>query len=400
MENMENQIPISQNTQNIEVDTLLLPQKEKKKMTCISITCWILQILIWVGAIILLYMDVYRVEHYSYIGDEEYISDSFIFMVIFEIILYITYVIFQFYSPTYDYLKHKRTDINLYKLMEQLFISPPKIQFVCECYHYEKRTYTTTDSKGNSIKREEMVKVTTKVDSKFFYYYSSRDVSGLFNLNYDKSKITNKFYVKLELLTDFGFADAITYSDYQKEKDEFYNKNLHVDTFMDFHVNNIVDGLTSYNLINITDSNPCGMSVFWLIFFSLIGIAQLYKMYINSKCIYKSFTIRKIISSRYKLTTEECDIKYKNVDPVISYEDLNIKLKTNDFGYISNDFNLKLPTQEEIESAQQYKDKVFTISDTKENSSNLEFKNVIDNNNNELDNSLKTGLLPNQIPEE
>ena len=43
---------------------------------------------------------------------------------------------------------------------------------------------------------------------------------------------------------------------------------------------------------------------------------------------------------------------------------------------------------------------VFTISDTKENSSNLEFKNVIDNNNNELDNSLKTGLLPNQIPEE
>lgn len=169
---------------------------------------------------------------------------------------------------------------------------------------------------------------------------------------------------------------------------------------MDFHVNNIVDGLTSYNLINITDSNPCGMSVFWFIFFSLIGIAQLYKMYINSKCIYKSFTIRKIISSRYKLTTEECDIKYKNVDPVISYEDLNIRLTTNEFGYISNDFNLQLPTQEEIESAQQYKDKVFIASNTKENGSNLEFKNVIDNNNDELDNSLKTSLIPDQIPEE
>ena len=173
---------------------------------------------------------------------------------------------------------------------------------------------------------------------------------------------------------------------------------------MDFHVNNIVDGLTSYNLINITDSNPCGMSLFWLIFFSLIGIAQLYKMYINSKCIYKSFTIRKIISSRYKLTTEECDIKYKNVDPVISYEDLNIRLTTNEFGYISNDFNLQLPTQEEIESAQQYKDKVFIISDTKEIGANLEIKNVIDNNNDEihseLDNNLKTGLIPDQISEE
>ena len=397
---MENQIPITQNTQNKEVGTLLLPQKEKKKMTCISITCWILQILIWAGAITLLYMDVYRIEHASYFGDREYISVSFIFMVIFEIILYITYVIFQFYSPTYDYLKHKRTDINLYKLIEKLFITPPKIQFVCECYHYEKRTYTTTDVNGNSVKREEMVKVITKIETKFFDYYSSRDVSGLFNLNYDKSKITNKFYVKLELLTDFGFADAITFSDYQKEKDEFYNKNLHVDVFMDFHVNNIVDGLTSYNLINITDSNPCGMSVFWFIFFSLIGIAQLYKMYINSKCIYKSFTIRKIISSRYKLTTEECDIKYKNVDPVISYEDLNIRLATNEFGYISNDFNLQLPTQEEIESAQQYKDKVFIASNTKENGSNLEFKNVIDNNNDELDNSLKTSLIPDQIPEE
>ena len=127
-------------------------------------------------------------------------------------------------------------------------------------------------------------------------------------------------------------------------------------------------------------------------------------MYINSKCIYKSFTIRKIISSRYKLTTEECNIKYKNVDPVISYEDLNVKLKTNDFGYISNDFNLKLPTQEEIDSAQQYKDKVFIINDTKKNSSNLEFKNAIVNNNDdinsELDNSLKIGLISNQIPEE
>jgi hypothetical protein len=249
-----------------------------------------------------------------------------------------------------------------------------------------------------------MVKVITKIETKFFDYYSSRDVSGLFNLNYDKSKITNKFYVKLELLTDFGFADAITFSDYQKEKDEFYNKNLHVDVFMDFHVNNIIDGLTSYNLINITDSNPCGMSVFWLIFFSLIGIAQIYKMYINSKCIYKSFTIRKIISSRFKLTTEECDIKYKKVDPVISYEDLNIKLKTNEFGHISDDFDLKLPTQEEIESAQQYKDKVFIISDTKEIGANLEIKNVIDNNNDEihseLDNNLKTGLIPDQISEE
>ena len=109
--------------------------------------------------------------------------------------------------------------------------------------------------------------------------------------------------------------------------------------------------------------------------------------------------MRKIISTRYSLTTEECDIKYKKVDPVISFEEEKIKFPTNEIGYISSDFEQKLPTQEEIEFAQKYNDKVFNIVNHKEDALNIEFKNDSNEDNNsdnnyEDNNSLKIDLIP------
>jgi hypothetical protein len=273
------------------------------------------------------------------------------------------------------------------------------IQFVCECYHYETRVITTVDAKGNTSTRTVTVRVVTRTATKFFNYYCSRDVSGLFKLNYDESDIKDKFYVKLELLTNIDFADAVTYSDYVREKKEFQEENRYYDTFMDFFQNNIIDGLTSYNLINITKNNPCGMSFVWFIFFIFIGFAQLYKVYFNSKCIYKSFTIRKLISTRYSLNTIECDYKYSKFDPVISFEDETMKLPTNKIAHVSEDFELKLPTQEEIEFAQKYQDKVFDFDDKKEDVIVLKDKivtndeNNVGSNNEEENNDLEKGLL-------
>ncbi len=148
------------------------------------------------------------------------------------------------------------------------------------------------------------------------------------------------------------------------------------------------------------------MSVFWYVFFTICGIVQLYKIYVNSKCVYKSFTIRKLISSRYSLTTEECDYKYKRVDPAISFEDQNINLPPNEIGYVSTDFEQNLPTQEELELAQQYNDKVFNINDfvgrenenkPQEEALKVESKNYqsadINSGNNYEDNNLKTELI-------
>ena len=400
---MEEPKAIIKNEPQKSEESALLPQQEKKKITCMSVTCWIFQILIWAGAISLLYINFYEKSELSF-SDDEYITTEFILIVTFEGMFYICYVIFQFCSPTFYYLLHKKNDVKLVDKMKQLFNTPPKIKFVVECYHYETRTYTTTDSKGNTTTRTQTVRVVTRVDSKFFDYYSSRDVSGLFRLNYDESAIANKFYVKLELLANIEFADAVTYDDYIREKDEIYQRNVGFDTYTDIFVYNIVEGLTSYNLINITDNNPCGMSVFWYIIFIFMGIVQLYKIYINSRCVYKSFTVRKLISSRYSLTTEESDIKYRKFNPSISFEEENYNFTTNEIGYISNDVVQNLPTQEEIERAQQYNDKVFNVYNytqndvvgCKEEIPQIALRNVQNediNTNNYNDNNLEAKLI-------
>ena len=140
MENMENQKNISENKTKKDEEALLLPQKEKNKMNCISITCWIFQIIIWIGAISLCYIDIYEEKTSYYSGKRKYTTVSFILIITFESMFYVVYVILQFCSPTFYYLLHKRTDIKLCDKLKQLFTTPPKIQFVCECYHYETRT--------------------------------------------------------------------------------------------------------------------------------------------------------------------------------------------------------------------------------------------------------------------
>ena len=111
------------------------------------------------------------------------------------------------------------------------------------------------------------------------------------------------------------------------------------------------------------------------------------------------------IRSRYSLTTEECDLKYKRVDPVISFEEGKVNFTTNEIGYVSNEVEQNLPTQEEIELAQQYSDKVYNINDyigenenkAKGDGVNVELKNAqsqdINEGNNYEDNNLKTELI-------
>ena len=51
---------------------------------------------------------------------------------------------------------------------------------------------------------------------------------------------------------------------------------------------------------------------------------------------------------------------------MIDFEDETIQISKDKIANISNDFEQKLPTQEEIENAQKYNDKVFDFSQNKE----------------------------------
>lgn len=191
-------------------------------MSWISISCWVLQIIIWLGGFICLFIKIHEIHWYT---GEDILTGEFEAILIIEIIVYLLYIIAQFCSPSSGYLRHKRSDINIYEKMKKLFCTHPTIQFVCECYHYETKIINTYNSQGRYESRTETKRVVTKVASKFFNFYSARDVSGLFELNFNESSINNKYYLKLELLTDISFADSVTYIDYQKEKEEFCNSN-------------------------------------------------------------------------------------------------------------------------------------------------------------------------------
>ena len=75
--------------------------------------------------------------------------------------------------------------------------------------------------------------------------------------------------------------------------------------------------------------------------------------------LFQLISLAKLIKQPIEDIRQNCDIKYKKFDPVIDFEDETIQISKDKIANISNDFEQKLPTQEEIENAQKYNDKVF-----------------------------------------
>lgn len=117
--------------------------------------------------------------------------------------------------------------------------------------------------------RTKTKRVVSKVASKIFNYYSANDVSGLIRINLDQSWINNKYYIKLEYLIDFKFKDSISYINYRKYKNDFYDTYRIYNVYMDFNQNKDIARLTKYDIFNIFDNNPCGCLFFLFIRFTL-----------------------------------------------------------------------------------------------------------------------------------
>lgn len=67
-----------------------------------------------------------------------------------------------------------------------------------------------TDSKNNFSTIAVEFKIIARTAAKYFNYYWSRNVSGLFKLNKDESEIKDKFFAKLELFTHIAFTNGVT----------------------------------------------------------------------------------------------------------------------------------------------------------------------------------------------
>ena len=200
-------------------------QKEKKNC-CYKTACWIFQVLSWASLGVSLYFFLTQKNMAP-------IFSSFG-------VCYIVYIILEFCSPSAKYICNKSSNQGMYEKMGKHFMTPPVINFKCECYHFETKQHYRTDVEGRREYYTTTETITTYRETYSMPYYSARDVSGLFLLNCDKAIAQRKHYIKLELVEEINFADAISYYDYEKEKDDFWRRNRFRDVHYDFHESRII----------------------------------------------------------------------------------------------------------------------------------------------------------------
>ena len=145
------------------------------------------------------------------------------------------------------------------------------------------------------------VRVTTHQETYDFPYYSERDVSGLFYLDCDTAFVNRKCYILLDIFDEINFADAISYMDYQTQKDLFWRRNRFRDVRFHFEESRFIPGLVRENLVSLTESDPCCVNFFFYFLFTLLTFVEFYRIYFDSLCIYQTYRIRKLVSTRYDL---------------------------------------------------------------------------------------------------
>ena len=312
------------------------------------------------------------------------IDSSIMLMIL--IVVYIIFLLCEFCSPTFSFLRNKTNESGIQNKYGILVQTQPVIQFHCECYHYVTTTVRynpprkgggrrsggrksggrktgggrTTGGGRKSVGRKTRTrtrtrKVVTHRETVTFPYYSCRDVSGLFQLKNSREEAMGKTYIKLELLEEINFADSVSYMDYENFRTDFYNRNRRRDTFMDYSETRKIPGLETYNFVLIRNEEPCGINVCMFIIFTIIPLTELYKCYINSYCIEQKFSIRKLISTRYDLNKNQ---QYDVMTPSINVPNQQYIFEQSKYSYLNNQYSVNVPSKEELARAAQYQNKI------------------------------------------
>ena len=305
---------------------------------CYNATCWIFQIMSWASLIVSIIMVTKgQPAVFAAFG-----------------VSYFVYIILEFCSPTSKYLCNKTSDQGIYQKMGAHFRTPPVITFHCECYHYETRTHYRTNSDGRREYYTTRERVTTYRETYSLPYYSERDVSGLFYLNCEKAYVEKKYYIKLELKEEINFADAISIYDYEEAKSAFWRRNRFRDVHFDFNENRSIPGMNHHNLVKLTTEEPCMVNYFWFFLGTMFMFAEFLRIYIDSCCVYQKFKVRKLVSTRYDLNQPVYQVFVPQMDLITQQYQYGQEY----YNYINQSYDLQLPTQEELEAANKYQNRV------------------------------------------
>lgn len=294
---------------------------------------WICQIITWVLLIIVIISIIYK----------GFSTDIFIPFFFFAI-GYITYLGINFSSKENILLSSIEENRPMFSYMEGLYTAAPVIRMKSVSYHF-----------FNATKKN---KVIAYKDEYEMPYYSYRDVSGVFMLDLKDMKNNSKAYIQLALKKEINFADGVSYDDYMKRKNEFWTKNRYIDLLMDYKEERIIPGYTDTIFLKI-DGQKGSMCMtrmfFWLCTF--FTFAEIYKIYFKSKCIFQTYTIRKLISTRFNLNDEEHMKKYKQFMPSLSLCNQMYAYGTGKSGNVNLNFKVEIPSSEEVKANEEkYKD--------------------------------------------
>ena len=156
---------------------------QNENTCCFSCSSWAIQIITWfmLFNIILSFSGIY-----SFSGSD---SDIVVSLAIGSFIfVYIIYLVFELkFSPTAKYLCNKNTDEDVYQNLGKFFRTPPEIKISCQCFHVKINIWGSSDN--IIVVPERKVTYSETID---FPYFSARDVSGLFHLNYDRANFIIK----------------------------------------------------------------------------------------------------------------------------------------------------------------------------------------------------------------
>ncbi len=353
----------------------MLDQGSQKENNCCYITgCWIAQIACWASLVASLII---------YIGNKDNIGIFGLFG-----FCYIVYLILEFCSPTSRYLCNKSSDKGMYEKMGINFQTPPEIRFHCECYHYVTRHHYRTNKDGKREHYTTREKEVTYRETYNLPYYSERDVSGLFYLNCEKAYVEKKHYIKLELKEEINFADAISYYDYERAKGHFWRRNRFRDVHFDFREERVIPGMEHHNLVKLLPTEPCMVNYCFFLLFTLLTGAEFFRIYVDSFCVYQKFKVRKIVSTRYDLNMD----RYLAFVPQLNLITNQYTYAQEQYNYVNQSYDLQLPTQEELEQAKQYQNK---IPDYQVSSGGGDFQNGVI-----VDNPSYSSYNPNEAPAE
>lgn len=337
---------------NLLIDNSEKSKGQKKEYSLNDIFCWFFSITLWTSIIIILYL-LYT-ENYQKLFENEQLLYSI------SIISYLMCIISELFSNTSKLLYNKQSRDEIYQKMGKLFKTPPKITFECQCYHYRIVNKERIDGNGNVEHYSKEVKEITYTGSYNMPYYSSRDISGLFYLNCEEAYIYQKYYVGLILSEEINFADKISILDYKNRKNDYYNKNRKKDEKMDFKETRTIPGLVTHNLVSIGRGELFFVNFAFFLISTLLGLGELYKIYINRFLVYQKYKIRKIISTRFNLNQS----KYSEFNPRLNLISQELTYEPETYNYINDDASMELPTQLELQLAEKYQNEVpvYTIS--------------------------------------